>query len=114
MRFRVSRSSTVIIDGNAVASQGGVVVSCDRWWDARTIGLMHFGCEVAELWFEQTEEAADVETRWVGSDATDSNRDGRRMEFRRRDGEWRPIEQYNDDRLAAAEAAKMAAQEATP
>jgi hypothetical protein len=114
MRFRVSRSSDVIIDGNVVASHSSIVVSCDRWWDARTVGLMHFGCEVAELGFEQTEDDADVETRWVGSDATDSNRDGRRMEYRRRGNEWRPIEQYNDERLAAAEAAKMAAQQATP
>jgi hypothetical protein len=99
MRFRVSCS--IVVDG-------------DRWWDARTVGLMHFGCEVAELDFQQTADAPDVETRWVGSDATDSNRDGRRLEFRRPGNEWRPIEQYNDERLATAEAAKVAAQRAKP
>jgi len=109
MRFKIERATAVIIDGQNVANIGQVVVDCDRWWDARHVGLLHFGCEVAELRIAATTDEAAVFTRWVG---TDNGHDVRRMEFRLPDGAWRPIVQYNDDKFAAQ--AAQQAQEAAP
>lgn len=72
-------------------------VSVDRWVDARTIGLLHFGCENESLTFVRAEwirdDEMDVETRWHGMPPA------QRFQFRMFGGHewpWRDIDEYYD------------------
>jgi len=93
VRFRVC---TKDMDDVESPTGPGIYVESDRWWDARAVGIVHFGCGPDELRFHKTSEDADIETRWVGTD--NGGALGRRMQFRKRNGSkvgrWRGIEEY--------------------
>lgn len=99
MRFKVTRASQLIVDGQTVDNVGYLVVDVERWWDAKTVAVLHFGCEPGELRYEPTSVDAQILTRWVGVDNGGSV--PRHMQYSVPGGMWRPVEEYNDDRLAA-------------
>jgi hypothetical protein len=80
-----------------------LVVEVDRWWDARTVGLAHFVCEVSDLQFESTTKDVDIECRWIGFDNCGAGT-VRQLQFRARNrrkrGSWKDIEEYVESRTA--------------
>jgi hypothetical protein len=75
--------------------KAAIIVQSDRWWDARLLATIHFGCEPGQLLFESDPQGpVTIQTRWEGRSP------GLHLEFRIRSEttvirtDWRPIEEY--------------------
>lgn len=100
MRFETSKLSGVFI-GKIEDRMPGPIVDVERWWDAKTVALLHFGGEPDELRYEVTSKQPHVETRWIGID--NGGALGRRMQWRVAGNKrWLPVDEYNKDSVVSA------------
>lgn len=91
MKFRITRTNGIPV-GEAARS---IIVEADRWWDARHLGVLHFGCERSDLAFESNPVGqVTIEMRWDGRPPN------QRLQFRTRNEntviwtDWHDIEDY--------------------
>jgi hypothetical protein len=99
MKFRIGHKGE---DGRTVLM---FVAQVERWWDARTIGTLRFGCAAEELTFQQVseDELIHVDTRWFGNDGVGM---GRRLQWRQTsEEEWREIDSVEYERETEVESA---------
>lgn len=92
-----------------------IVIQSDRWWDARLLATIHFGCEPGQLQFESEPQGpVTIQTRWEGRSP------GLRLEFRVRSEntviwtDWRPIEEYAEVKRVADVVNKVDEAQPTP